>query len=57
MVTNEGKPSELYYLVRLRRSEPRDEVLTAIRSRAGEMIERANLELSEAVAKEEEAKA
>jgi hypothetical protein len=54
VVTNEGKPSELYYLVRLKKSEPRDEVLTAIRSRAGEMIERANLELSEAVAKEEE---
>jgi hypothetical protein len=53
VVTNEGKPSELYYLVRLRKSTPRDEVLTAVRSRAGNLIETAELELSEAVAAKE----
>ena len=45
VVTNEGKPSELFYLVRIRKSDTRENVLTAIRQAAGETIESANLEL------------
>jgi hypothetical protein len=50
VITNEGKPSELYYLVRLRKKTPADEVLTAIRSVAGDRIEDAEVILSDALA-------
>ena len=33
VVTNSGKPSELYYLVRLRKDTGRDDVLTAVRAK------------------------
>jgi hypothetical protein len=52
VVTNEGKPSELYYLVRVRKSTPKDEVLTAIRSRAGNLIEAAEFDVNDATVKE-----
>jgi hypothetical protein len=52
VVTNEGKPSELYYLVKVRKSTSRDEVLTAIRTGAGQWIQAANLEVGDAVARE-----
>jgi hypothetical protein len=45
VVTNSGRPSELYYLVRLRKSKTKEDVLTAIRQAAGETIEAADLEL------------
>jgi hypothetical protein len=45
VVTHSGKPSELYYLVRLKKSASREDVLTAIRQAAGESIEAADLEL------------
>jgi len=47
VVTNTGKPSELYYLMRLRKRTGRDEVLTAVRAKAGGTIVKADLELSE----------
>jgi len=45
VVTNTGKPSELYYLVRLRKRTSRDDVLTAVRAQAGETIVTAQVEL------------
>jgi hypothetical protein len=39
-----GKPSEIFYLVRLRKSIPRDDFLTAIHQGADGMIDDANLE-------------
>lgn len=49
IVTNVGKPSEIYYLTRLRKSVPRDTLLTAIHEHAGEAIESATLEGGEPV--------
>jgi hypothetical protein len=39
-----GKPSEIFYLVRLRKSVPRDDFMTAIHQGADGMIDDANLE-------------
>jgi hypothetical protein len=47
VITNTGKPSELYYLVRLRKRTGRDDVLTAIRAKAGTTIISAQVELGE----------
>jgi hypothetical protein len=47
VVSNDGKPSELYYLVRMRKSSSRDEFLTAIRATAGASIVSADLEIRE----------
>lgn len=47
VVTNSGKPSELYYLVRLRKRTGRDDLLTAIRAKAGEMLVKAEVEQGE----------
>ncbi len=47
VVTNTGKPSEIYYIVRLRRTVTRDEFLTAIQDHAGSVIESADLEIAE----------
>jgi hypothetical protein len=47
VVTNVGKPSELYYLMRLRKSIPRDVLLTAIHENAGDVIASADLETGE----------
>ena len=52
VVTNEGKPSELYYLAKIRKSTSRDDVLTAIRTGAGEAIQGADLEIGDAGARE-----
>lgn len=49
VVTNTGRPSEIYYLVRLKKSVPRDDLLTAIHQGADGMIDSANLETGEAV--------
>jgi len=45
VVTNDGKPSELYYLLRVRKSTTRDELVTAVRAAAGDLIESADVEL------------
>lgn len=55
VVTHSGKPSEVYYLVRMRKAVSRDDLLTAIRARAGDRIGSAQLELGEAVVGEQEA--
>lgn len=47
VVTNAGKPSELFYLVRVPRKTTRDEILTAVRAQAGDKIGTADLEIAE----------
>jgi hypothetical protein len=47
VVTNVGKPSELYYLTRLKKSTPRDVLLTAIHENAGDVIASADIETGE----------
>lgn len=44
IVTNIGKPSEIYYLLRLRKSIPRDMFLTAIHEKAEGVIASADIE-------------
>jgi hypothetical protein len=48
VLTNVGKPSVLSYLVRIRKSVSRDDLLTAIRTRASGAIATADVQLSEA---------
>jgi hypothetical protein len=60
VVNIEGKPTELSYLVKLRKSMPGDALMTEIRSAAGSKLLECDLELSEALeeaAEEEAAKA
>lgn len=47
VVTNTGKPSEIYYLVRPKKTVTRDEMLTQIHDRAGNFIEFVDLELAD----------
>jgi hypothetical protein len=47
VVTNVGKPSEIYYLTRLKKSIPRDVLLTAIHENADGIISSADLETGE----------
>ena len=47
VVTNDGKPSELYYIVKMRKNLTRDDFLTAIRATAGDSIVAADLEISD----------
>jgi hypothetical protein len=49
VVTHTGKPSEIYYLVKLKKGISRDEILTAVRDEAGDRIESADLESRETV--------
>jgi flagellar hook-basal body complex protein FliE len=49
VVTNVGKPSEIYYLARLKKSMPRDVLLTAIHENADGVIASADLEVAETV--------
>ena len=44
IVTNIGKPSEIFYLVRLKKSMSRDAFITAVHETAGEVIASAGLE-------------
>jgi hypothetical protein len=50
VVSNDGKPSELSYLVRLRKSTTRDDLLTAVRASAADTIQAADVELSDTLA-------
>jgi hypothetical protein len=50
VVTNEGKPSEVYYLVRTRKAIDRDALLTSIYSSADGTIETADVEIGDAIA-------
>jgi len=47
VVTNVGKPSEIYYLTRLKKSIPKDVLLTAIHENADGIIASADLETGE----------
>jgi hypothetical protein len=47
VVTNIGKPSEIYYLTRLKKSMPKDVLLTAIHENADGIISSADLETGE----------
>jgi hypothetical protein len=49
VVTNVGKPSEIYYLTRLKKSMPKDVLLTAIHENADGIISSADLETGEPV--------
>ncbi len=51
VVNNDGKPSELYYLLRLRKSTTEDELVTAIRADAGDVIESVEVELGASLVK------
>jgi hypothetical protein len=51
VVTNVGKPSEVYYLIRLGQSTTRDELITAIHAKAGDRVAAVELELGVAAAK------
>lgn len=48
VVTNVGKPSELCYLVRIRKTTSRDDFLTAIRTHATDTISGADVQFAEA---------
>lgn len=52
IITNTGKPSELYYLVKMKASIPRDALLTAIRTSGGAAIGGAFAEVGDAIAVE-----
>ena len=54
VVSEPGRPSELNYLVKLRKSIPGDVLMTEIRSVVGEKIVACDLELSEALEEEAE---
>jgi hypothetical protein len=56
VVTNSGKPSELYYLVKLRKTTTRDAFLTAIRAKAVDAIMSVDAELDVTMAERKEAK-
>jgi Domain of unknown function (DUF4956) len=56
VVTNTGKPCEIYYLTRLKKSIPRDVLLTAIHENANGVIATADLETSGEVEKEKKEK-
>jgi hypothetical protein len=47
VIMNTGKPSEIYFLVRLKKSTTRDELLTAIHDAEGPLIQSADLEVGE----------
>jgi hypothetical protein len=52
VITNTGKPSELYYIVRTRKSVTGDALLTAIRAGGNGSITDAQIEIGDALAKE-----
>jgi hypothetical protein len=55
VVRAEGKPTELSYLVKLKKSMPGDVLMTEIRSVIGSKLIACDLELSEALEEEAEA--
>ena len=48
VVTNDSKPSELFYLVRLRKSDTKDTLITSIRKLAGTSVGEVTFEEGEA---------
>jgi hypothetical protein len=57
VVMNTGKPSVIYYLVRLRKTMTRDEFLTAVHNEAGGLITSADLEIGERIREDDVTKA
>jgi uncharacterized protein DUF4956 len=53
VVSSDGKPTELSYLVKLRKSMPGDTLMTEIRSAVGSKLVACDLELSEALEEQE----
>ena len=56
VVSNEGKPSVLYYMVRLRKSVDRKQFITALHAEAGDTIQNVTVEVGEELTREEEAR-
>jgi hypothetical protein len=54
VVTHNGKPSEVYYLVRVGKATTQADLTSAIRARAGDRVSAIELELGGAVNKEEQ---
>ncbi len=54
VVTHTGKPSEMYWLVRVPKRTTRDEVITAVRAHAGDKIANVDLEIAESAQPAEE---
>ena len=54
---NTGKPSVIYYLVRLRKSMTRDDFLTEVHNEAGGLITSADLEIGERIREDDVTKA
>lgn len=54
VVTNVGKPSEIFYLVRIRKSTSKDDLLTAVRAKTGDSITGADVQLAEATKEKED---
>jgi uncharacterized protein DUF4956 len=52
VVSNTGKPSEIYYLIRPRKTTTQEELVTAIHASAGSLIMTTNVELGEALERE-----
>ena len=57
VVTNTGKPSEIYYLIRPKKVVTRDELLTGIHDHAGNVIASVDLETSEQAGDQDATKA
>ncbi|MEO7353352.1 MAG: DUF4956 domain-containing protein [Gemmatimonadales bacterium] len=55
VITTEGKPAELYYLVGIRKSVTRDRLLTAIREGASDAVKSLDLEVADVGAHEKQA--
>ena len=53
VVTNVGKPSEVFYLLRTRKSVPKDAIVTAIRAAPGNAVQGLDLEVGDATAHEQ----
>jgi len=53
VVTNSGKPSEMYYLVRTRKSVPRDALLTEVRNCGNGCLAHVDIEVGDAIAVEQ----
>ncbi|MGQ0704016.1 MAG: DUF4956 domain-containing protein, partial [Gemmatimonadales bacterium] len=49
VITESGKPSQLYYLLRVKKGTTKDAVLTAVRAGAGQVLESAEVELGAAM--------
>lgn len=54
VVTHVGKPSEMYYLVRVGKSVSREDLITAVRARVGDRVHAVDLEIGDAIRREQE---